>query len=82
MDDIKIDSGEILVAEYSDPGLIMLFPKVEGILLEKERTNSYVAIVAKELGIPTIVNISGLMSEINNGDKIEFDTKTGQITKQ
>ncbi|MGN1329800.1 MAG: PEP/pyruvate-binding domain-containing protein [Clostridia bacterium] len=82
MDDIKIDSGEILVAEYSDPGWIMLFPKVEGILLEKERTNSYVAIVAKELGIPTIVNISGLMSEINNGDKIEFDTKTGQITKQ
>lgn len=82
MDDIKINSGEILVAEYSDPGWIMLFPKVEGILLEKEKTNSDVAIVAKELGIPTIVNIKGLINEINDGDKIEFDAKTGQITKQ
>ncbi len=77
----KIRPGEILVAEYSDPGWIMIFPKVEGILLEKEKITSEAAIVAKELGIPTIVGVKDLMKKLEDGERIEFDAREGRIKK-
>lgn len=77
----KIRPGEILVAEYGDPGWIMIFPKVEGIILEKEKITSEAAIVAKELGIPMIVGVKDLLTKLEDGEKIEFDAREGRIKK-
>lgn len=81
IEDTEIKPGEILTAEYSDPGWIMVFPKVEGILLEKEKITSEAAIVAKELGIPIIVGVKDLLQKVKDGERVEFDAKTGIINK-
>ena len=47
--------GEILVAERTDPGWIMLFPGAAGLLVERGSLLSHSAIVARELGIPAVV---------------------------
>ena len=77
----KIEQGEILVAEFTDPGWIMLFPAASGILVERGSLLSHSAIVSRELGIPAVVGITGLIDSLNDGDVVEFDGTTGDVTK-
>jgi len=76
-----IQAGEILVAERTDPGWVMLFPAAAGLLVERGSLLSHSAIVARELGIPAIVSIDGLMNWLNDGDEVEFDGSTGILQR-
>ena len=77
----KLEQGEILVAEYTDPGWIMLFPAASGILVERGSLLSHSAIVSRELGIPAVVGITGLLSTLKDGDEVELDGTTGIVKK-
>ena len=77
----KLEQGEILVAEFTDPGWIMLFPAASGILVERGSLLSHSAIVSRELGIPAVVGITGLMDTLNDGDIVELNGTTGEIRK-
>ena len=77
----KLEQGEILVAEYTDPGWIMLFPAASGILVERGSLLSHSAIVSRELGIPAVVGITGLLDNIKTGDIVELDGTTGIVRK-
>lgn len=73
--------GEILVAERTDPGWVVLFPCAAAILVERGSLLSHSAIVARELGIPAIVAVEGLTSWLRTGDTVELDGATGVITR-
>lgn len=75
----QVQQGEILVAERTDPGWIMLFPAAAGVLVQRGSMLSHSAIVARELNIPAIVSIPQLMQRINTGDLIEMDGTRGSI---
>jgi pyruvate,water dikinase len=77
-DDLTL-SGEILVAEKTDPGWIPLYPSASGILIERGSMLSHSAIVAREMGKPTIVSIDGLTATVKDGDEVEMDGSTGLI---
>ena len=77
----RLNQGEILVAEFTDPGWIMLFPAASGILVERGSLLSHSAIVSRELGIPAVVGITGLMDTLNDGDIVELNGTTGEIRK-
>ncbi len=72
---------EILIAERTDPGWIVLFTQAKGIIVEYGSLLSHTAIVSRELGIPAIVSASGVMDWLADGDLIEFNGKTGSIKK-
>jgi pyruvate,water dikinase len=73
--------GEILVAERTDPGWVMLFPAASGLLVERGSLLSHSAIVARELGLPAVVSVSGLTAWLETGDVVEFDGRTGSIVR-
>ena len=75
----KLEQGEILVAEFTDPGWIMLFPAASGILVERGSLLSHSAIVSRELGIPAVVGITGLLESLKDGDIVEMDGTTGCV---
>lgn len=75
----SLQRGDILVAERTDPGWIMLFPAAAGILVERGSLLSHSAIVARELGIPAIVSIAGITRWLRDGDWVEFDGSTGKV---
>jgi pyruvate,water dikinase len=77
----EVRSGEILVAERTDPGWIMLFPGAAGLLVERGSLLSHSAIVARELRLPAVVSISGLMAWLRDGDLVEFDGSSGVVRK-
>jgi phosphohistidine swiveling domain-containing protein len=77
-DDMSLN-GEILVAEKTDPGWIPLYPSASGILIERGSMLSHSAIVAREMGKPTIVGIDGLIAEVEEGQVVEMDGATGLV---
>lgn len=78
---VVLKAGEILVAERTDPGWIMLFPASSGILVERGSLLSHSAIVAREMGIPAVVSITGITKVLKDGDWVEFDGSSGVIIK-
>lgn len=72
-------AGGILVAERTDPGWVFLFPRAAGILVERGSPLSHVAIVAREMGKPTIVGIPGLTARVRSGDRLRMDGARGEV---
>ncbi|HEX2223191.1 MAG TPA: PEP/pyruvate-binding domain-containing protein [Thermoanaerobaculia bacterium] len=72
-------NGEILVAERTDPGWVPLYPSVSGLLIERGSILSHSAIVAREMGIPTIVGIPGLVSTLATGQMVTMDGAAGVV---
>jgi pyruvate,water dikinase len=74
-------SGEIIVAPRTDPGWVMIFPSAAGLLVEHGSLLSHSAIVAREMGLPAVVSLSGLTAWVKDGDWVEMDGSTGVVTK-
>jgi len=77
-DDLSLN-GEILVAGRTDPGWVPLYPSVSGILIERGSILSHSAIVAREMGIPTIVGIPNLLKALQDGQTVTMDGNTGEL---
>ena len=73
-------NGEVLVTSSTDPGWVTLFPTASAILVERGSVLSHSAIVSRELGIPCIVGITGLLKMLKTGDEVEMDGATGVLT--
>ena len=73
--------GEIIVAERTDPGWVMIFPAASGLLVERGSLLSHSAIVARELGLPTIVSVPGVTAWLEDGDWVEMDGASGVVSR-
>jgi pyruvate,water dikinase len=71
--------GAILVTYRTDPGWVPLFPQASGILVERGSLLSHSAVVAREMGIPTIVGIGGLVARLKSGDRVRMDAGAGSV---
>jgi len=77
-DDMEL-CGEILVTMRTDPGWIPLYPSVSGLLVERGGLLSHSAIVAREMGLPTVVGVKGLTKRLESGMRVRFDGQSGLI---
>jgi rifampicin phosphotransferase len=71
--------GGILVTYRTDPGWITIFPAAKALLVERGSPLTHAAIVARELGLPTIVQIPGLTSRVKHGMELRVDAGRGHI---
>jgi len=76
-----IEPGEVLVAERTDPGWVMLFPLAAGLIVERGSLLSHSAIVARELGLPTVVALAGAMTWLKTGDSVQVDGNAGYVRR-
>ncbi|MEX1100073.1 MAG: PEP-utilizing enzyme, partial [Bacteriovoracaceae bacterium] len=73
-------NGEILVTKRTDPGWVPLYPSCSGLIIERGSLLSHSAVIARELGLPTIVGVSGgLMTKLKTGDKVELNATRGEV---
>lgn len=69
----------ILVARSTDPGWIFLMVSSKGIVTEKGSMLSHSAIIGREFGIPSIVNVKDATKVIADGSLIEMNGETGEV---
>lgn len=72
-------NGEILVTARTDPGWVPLYPSISGLLVERGSLLSHSAIVAREMGKPSIVSIPGLTKTLKSGMRIRMDGQAGTV---
>lgn len=75
----RLQPGEILVAPSTDPGWTPLFLKASALIMETGGFLSHGAIVAREYGVPAVVNVPGVMRLIKDGQQITVDGYNGKI---
>jgi pyruvate,water dikinase len=73
--------GEILVARTTDVGLSPLFLVAAGVVTELGGPLSHAALVAREYGIPAVVNVQGATSAIKTGDLVRVDGDRGIVER-
>lgn len=78
-DELSSLEGDILVTSSTDPGWVALFPSASAILVERGSLLSHSAIVSRELGIPCVVGISGLLNRVKTGDLVEMNGTSGEV---
>ena len=74
-----IEEGEILVAHDTDPGWASMMFLSCGLVADIGGIMSHTAVVARELGIPCIVNTKHASKSLKTGDKIMIDGASGTI---
>lgn len=74
-----LEQGDILVAPSTDPGWTPLFLKAAGIVMESGGFLSHGSTVAREYGIPAVVNVPGAMKLIKDGDNLIIDGDAGKV---
>ncbi len=78
--DAKMIDGEILLAYRTDPGWVPLYPNCKGLAIERGSLLSHSAVVAREMGLPTIVGLNGSpVSKIKSGMTVELNATKGLL---
>lgn len=75
----RLRPGDVLVAPSTDPGWTPLFLRACALVMETGGYLSHGSIVAREFGVPAVVNIPGVMKVIKEGQKIVVDGDEGKV---
>jgi pyruvate,water dikinase len=71
--------GELLIAPVTDVAWTPLYLRAAAMAVEIGGPLSHGAIVARELALPTVVGVSGLLAHLQDGDRIAIDGATGVV---
>jgi pyruvate,water dikinase len=71
--------GEILVAPFTDPGWTPYLVSSSGIVIDQGGLLSHGSIIAREYGIPTVVNVGPATRIIKTGDTVEVNGDQGTV---
>jgi pyruvate,water dikinase len=75
----RLQAGEILVAPSTDPGWTPLFLLASGLIMETGGYLSHGAIVAREYGIPAVLNVPLATQRIPDGATVVLDGGAGSV---
>jgi pyruvate,water dikinase len=75
----RVQPGEILVAPFADPGWTPYFVAAAGIVMDLGGMLSHGSIVAREYGIPAVVNVGPATQIIQTGQWLEVDADRGVV---
>jgi pyruvate,water dikinase len=67
-----IEPGDILVARTTDPAWTPLFLTAGAIVVEEGGPLSHAAIIARELGLPAVLNVPGLIDRLASQESVRL----------
>jgi len=79
LEDARIDEGDILVTEFTDPSWTPLFISVKGLVTEIGGLMTHGAVITREYGIPGVVGVENATKLIKDGQRIRVNGTDGYI---
>jgi phosphohistidine swiveling domain-containing protein len=76
-----LEAGEILVARITDAGWTPYFGVIAGLVTDIGSAVSHGAVVAREYGLPCVVDTRVATRVLTTGDRVELDGDTGTVTR-
>jgi pyruvate,water dikinase len=78
-DTASFKEGQILVAEMTEPSMVMMMNKAAAIVTDRGGLTSHPAIVSRELGIPCVVAAKIATQTLKDGMRVRVDGSTGEV---
>lgn len=78
---INFQSGSILVVKKTSPELTRVLHEAAGLIADFGNTTGHLAIIARELGIPVIVNTNNATEILSNGMVVTIDAGENKVYK-
>ena len=75
-----LEAGEILIAPITDVGWTPYFSLIAGLATDVGSAVSHGAVVAREYGLPAVVNLRVATTSIQTGDLVTLDGDRGTLT--
>ena len=76
----RLAPGEILVAPYTDPGWTPYFLAAAAVVVDVGGMLSHGSVVAREYGLPAVVNVGLATQQIKTGQLLRVDGHEGTVT--
>lgn len=77
----RLEQGDVLVAHSTDPSWTPLFLIAGAIVLETGGPLSHAAIVAREFGLPAVLNIPHVTKLLGEGETVLVDGTLGSVVR-
>ncbi|MBI1928967.1 hypothetical protein HYR99_32565 [Candidatus Poribacteria bacterium] len=74
------ETGYVLVCPSTDPGWTPLFLHASALVMERGGMLSHGAVVAREYGIPAVVNVTVATQRIRSGQRLRVDGARGVVS--
>ncbi|MEK6891021.1 MAG: phosphoenolpyruvate synthase [Nanoarchaeota archaeon] len=75
----KIQKGDILVTEMTNPDMVVTMQKSAGIITDEGGVTSHAAIVSREMGIPAVVGTGNATKILKDGQIVTVDGFKGMV---
>lgn len=83
IDDINamfdLEPGDVLIATITHAGHSTVFPIAGAVATEEGGLLSHPAVLARELGLPAVIGVRGLLERVKTGDTVEVDPVAGVV---
>ncbi len=76
---LEVEPDEIIVAPKTDPSFIDVAQRAAGLIVEQGGAQSHAALLAAELGVPTIIGVKGATRALRDGQPVTMDTRKGIV---
>ncbi len=77
----QLEPGEILVCPLTDPSWSIGFVMAAGLAIDVGGPLSHGAIVAREMGLPCVINTRTGTEQLRTGDRVRLDGAAGTVTR-
>jgi len=77
----KVVSGDVVIAVSTSPAFNVILPLAGALVTDRGGLLSHAAIVAREYGIPAVVGARGATEQFADGDRVQVNGDTGEITR-
>ena len=72
-------AGAVLVARTTNPAWTPLFYRAAAVITESGGPLSHGAVTAREVGLPAVMSVRGILDVVSNGDMITVDGTAGRV---
>jgi pyruvate,water dikinase len=79
MEDAELEDGDILVTSFTDPSWTPLFVSIKGLVTEVGGLMTHGAVIAREYGLPAVVNVENATKLIKDGQRIRVHGTEGYV---
>jgi pyruvate,water dikinase len=81
VDDVaRIRPGDVLLLASTDVGSTLLFPLAAAMIVEEGGLLSHASVLAREYGLPTVIQVAGASERLQDGVMVEVDGGRGLVT--
>lgn len=79
VDEAKIEEGDILVTQFTDPSWTPLFVTIKGLVTEVGGFTTHGAVITREYGLPGVVGVENATKLIKDGQRIRVNGTEGYV---